>query len=144
MEEKSKRYKSKGKKEDKKNKKAKKKKSKFWKIVRRILLVLILIGLVIAGLAIGKVYTMCKEAKLDMAEVAIKHENSVVKDINGEIIATLSGDENRDSIKFSEMSSYIPKAFVAIEDERFYEHQGVDIKRTAGAIYTYIKNYFVF
>jgi len=133
MEEKNKRYKSKGKKEDKKNKKAKKKKSKFWKIVRRILLVLILIGLVIAGIAIGKVYTMCKEAKLDMAEVAIKHENSVVKDINGEIIATLSGDENRDSIKFSDMSSYIPKAFVAIEDERFYEHSGVDVKRTVGA-----------
>ena len=31
------------------------------------------------------------------------------------------------------MSKYLPKAFVAIEDERFYEHSGVDVKRTIAA-----------
>ena len=36
------------------------------------------------------------------------------------------------------MGDYIPNAFVAIEDERFYSHYGVDIKRTAGAIFTYV------
>jgi len=38
------------------------------------------------------------------------------------------------------MSQYLPKAFVAIEDERFYEHDGVDIKRTAAATLTYVLN----
>ena len=38
------------------------------------------------------------------------------------------------------MSQYIPKAFVAIEDERFYDHKGVDIKRTAAATMTYVLN----
>ena len=28
----------------------------------------------------------------------------------------------------------------AIEDERFYKHSGIDIYRTAGAIFTYIAN----
>ena len=130
---KTKRYKTDNKKESKRVKKENKKKSKFWKIAKKILFVIAIIILILAGILIGKIYTMCKEAKLDMAEVAIKHENSVVKDINGEIIATLSGDENRDSIKISEMSPYLPKAFVAIEDERFYEHSGVDIKRTVAA-----------
>ena len=32
------------------------------------------------------------------------------------------------------MSNYLPKAYVAIEDERYYKHSGVDFKRTAGAI----------
>lgn len=32
------------------------------------------------------------------------------------------------------MADYLPKAYVAIEDERFYKHGGVDFKRTAGAI----------
>ena len=36
------------------------------------------------------------------------------------------------------MSQYLPKAFVAIEDERFYEHSGVDIKRTLSATFKYL------
>lgn len=122
-------------KDKKKNshKKENKKNTKARKIIARILLVILFLILIFAGIAIGKVYTMFKEAKMDMAEVAIKHENSVVKDLNGDIIATLSGDENRESIKISEMSKYLPKAFVAIEDERFYDHGGVDIKRTIAA-----------
>ena len=32
------------------------------------------------------------------------------------------------------MADYLPKAYVAIEDERFYKHSGVDFKRTGGAI----------
>ena len=37
-----------------------------------------------------------------------------------------------------EMSPYLPKAFIAIEDKRFYEHHGVDIKRTAAATINFI------
>lgn len=36
------------------------------------------------------------------------------------------------------MNKYLPKAFVAIEDERFYEHHGVDLKRTTAATVNYI------
>ena len=32
------------------------------------------------------------------------------------------------------MSDYLPKAYIAIEDKRFYDHNGVDWKRTLGAI----------
>ncbi len=32
------------------------------------------------------------------------------------------------------MADYLPKAYVAIEDKRFYDHDGVDWKRTLGAI----------
>lgn len=36
------------------------------------------------------------------------------------------------------MSEYLPKAYVAIEDERFYKHSGIDIWRTTYATVTYI------
>ena len=72
---------------------------------------------------IGKIYGLCKEAKLDIEDITGQDENSVVKDISGNTIAVLNGDENRETITISEMSQYIPKAFVAIEDERFYEQQ---------------------
>ena len=47
-------------------------------------------------------------------------------------------DENRKIISLADMGKYIPKAFVAIEDERFEKHSGVDLKRTAGAIVNFI------
>ena len=36
------------------------------------------------------------------------------------------------------MSPYLPKAYIAIEDERFEKHHGVDIKRTGAAILSFI------
>ena len=115
-----------------------KKHPKLKKAIKYIILIILLAIIIIAGIAIGKIYGIFKEAKLNMEDVRIKGENSVVKDIDGETIATLSGDENRENISISEMSKYIPKAFVAIEDERFYEHKGVDIKRTGAATVTYV------
>lgn len=132
--EKTKIYKNKGKRQkEKKDKKEKKKKSKAGKIIGRIILVLIFVALIVAGVFVGKIYSIMKNAKLDMSSLVIKYENSVAKDMNGETIAVFSGDENRKIITLSEMSQYVPTAFVAIEDERFEEHSGVDIKRTAAA-----------
>ena len=54
------------------------------------------------------------------------------------VVANLSGDEKRKIITIEEMSKYLPKAYVAIEDERFEKHHGVDWKRTAGAIFNTI------
>ena len=120
------------KKKDRK-KKEKKPKSKLRKIISRVFLVLFFTALVVAGIFVGKIYSIMKNAKLDMSTIAIKYENSVAKDINGETIAVFSGDENRKIVTLAEMSPYLPKAFVAIEDERFEEHNGVDIKRTVAA-----------
>lgn len=47
----------------------------------------------------------------------------------------LYGSENRVAVKLEEVSPYIPKAVVALEDKRFYEHHGVDWIRTLGSIY---------
>lgn len=42
--------------------------------------------------------------------------------------------ENRVWVDFSEIPQYMKDAIIAIEDKRFYEHGGVDWKRTSGAI----------
>ena len=101
------------------------------------ILILLLLG---GGFAAYKIYGIIKDAKLSKNDLAIKYENSVVKDMQGNTLAVLNGDENRISISLEDMSEYLPKAFISIEDERFYEHKGVDIKRTLKATYTYIKN----
>ena len=53
-------------------------------------------------------------------------------EIDGE---RLYGSENRVWVSFTEMPTYLYEAFVSIEDERFWTHDGVDWKRTIGATF---------
>lgn len=46
---------------------------------------------------------------------------------------TLYGTENRIWVDYDKMPDALWEAAVAIEDHRFFEHQGVDWRRTAGA-----------
>ncbi len=51
---------------------------------------------------------------------------------------TLYASQNREWVRYSDMPKNLINAFVAIEDHRFFEHNGIDIRRTAGAILGYI------
>ncbi len=46
----------------------------------------------------------------------------------------LHGNENRIWVSIDKMPKELLNAFIAIEDERFYTHSGVDWKRTVGAV----------
>lgn len=46
----------------------------------------------------------------------------------------LYGAENSMWASFAEMPTYLVEAFVSIEDERFWDHNGVDWKRSGGAL----------
>ncbi len=50
----------------------------------------------------------------------------------------LHGNENRIWVGIDKMPENLKNAFIAIEDERFYSHSGVDWKRTLGAVGNYI------
>ena len=133
-------------KRSKKNKKEKKKKLKFKdkhpkvaKTITIIIVLLILLFIIACGIVAG-VILKSDILKIDKDELTIDFENSFVYDKDGNEIATLSSGTKRKCISLSEMSEYLPKAYVAIEDERFDEHSGVDIKRTARATLTYILN----
>ena len=112
-----------------------KKHPKLRRTIKITLLTILLIIIVVAGIIAGKVYGIFKSAKLSMEQIGIKFENTILIDSEGNVIGELTGDENRKVVKLSDMSEYVRKAFVAIEDERFYDHEGVDIKRTASATF---------
>lgn len=56
------------------------------------------------------------------------------KDSNLVELAKLHGEENRVWVDLDDMSPYMTKAFIALEDKRFNEHSGVDWQRTIGVI----------
>ena len=63
-----------------------------------------------------------------------------IYDKDGNQIDQIYGLENRIHVSYNELPENLINAIVSIEDERFFEHKGIDIKRTVGAIFTYISN----
>lgn len=122
--------------ENKKEKRERKKHPKLKKFIITCFVLLILLVLVGIGVFAGLFFS--DKWKIDKEDLEISLHNTTVYDKDRKQIAELTGDENRRIITLSQMGDYIPNAFVAIEDERFYTHYGIDVKRTAGAIVTYI------
>ena len=58
---------------------------------------------------------------------------TVVVARDGAVLGEL-GREKRLSVSIRTMPAYLPQAFVAVEDKRFYQHDGVDLVGVAGAI----------
>ncbi len=136
------------KKEAKKNKKAAKKdgKIKFSQkhpklslFLKLILILILLLIIVVSGVVIGLLYgPWGDDFEITKDELIISSSNSAVVDSDGNKLAELSGDTNRKIVRFDEIPDNLKDAYVAIEDERFEEHNGIDFKRTAGAIVTYV------
>lgn len=59
---------------------------------------------------------------------------SMILDRNGEPVITLN-PAGIDWISLDKMPSLLPQAVVAVEDKRFYEHQGVDFRAILRALY---------
>ena len=108
---------------------------KLMMAIKIFIILFLLLCVIGAGIVAGIVFGLFgDDFEISKDELKIAASNSVVVDSNGAVVANLSGDEKRKVVTLEEMSPYLPKAYVAIEDERFYQHHGVDIKRTAGAI----------
>lgn len=114
-------------------------KQKTWVIIKNIFLVLIFLAIVGIGLLIGYVYGLFgNDMGINKELLEGTAQTTIVYDRDGKEVARLSDDERRTAIKLSEMGKYVPDAYISIEDQRFNEHPGIDIKRTLGAIFNYV------
>ncbi len=111
------------------------KKKEMWK---KIIMVIIVLIIILAGIGAGLIFGMTGKYAITKKDLIIDYSNSTVVDSDGNVLAVLSGKENRKILSKSEMGEYLPKAFVAIEDKRFYSHNGVDISRTGHAIVSFL------
>ena len=119
-----------------KKKKKKKKKRSFFVILIKLFLILIILLLLgffaletYAYLYLRDVYIgISDEFDNLMSGININHANSVIVDIEGNVLATLNGDEKRKIISLEEMPQDLKNAYIAIEDERFYNHYGIDLE----------------
>src|SRR4051794_6344251 len=102
----------------------------------RVLFVLLGLGvLAIVSMIFGMMAAVSQDlpALYDFAEYKAS-KNSEVYDAAGEVIGTLSSDQNKILLNSSQISPNIKNAVVSIEDARFYEHSGVDFQGIGRAL----------
>jgi 1A family penicillin-binding protein len=66
-------------------------------------------------------------------QIILPPQTSIIFARDGSMIGEI-GAESRFSVSLRSLPSYVPQAFVAVEDQRFYQHDGVDLVGVAAAI----------
>ena len=125
------------------NKNTKKKKTKKAKVTTfRVIVITLVIGIfAIVGSGLGILVGIIKSAP-DVSTINIKPTTdytSFVYDENGTEIDTLSSGENRIYAKLDQIPKHLQEAVIAIEDARFYEHNGIDLLGIMRAIVKNLK-----
>lgn len=77
--------------------------------------------------------------QLDMKRLTEMSRTTTIYDREGREAARMDGGENRVPVPISAVPEYVKNAFIAIEDARFYEHPGVDVRRIGGALLSNIR-----
>ena len=104
---------------------------------RMLVILILLFGLAGAGAVVGIAKGYMETApSLDLAAIDDQAQTSFIYDANGNLITEYRGTENRIMVSIDTMPLILQHAFVAVEDARFYTHNGVDIKRIIGAFVT--------
>lgn len=118
--------------------KAKKETPTFNKKTRRILLSLLWIGALTPALALIILFISPSEEELpslEMLENPPELLASVVLADDGKTeLGRYYWSVNRSTIDYKEISPYVFDALIATEDERFFEHSGIDFRATARAL----------
>jgi len=90
------------------------------------------------GVAKGIIDSAPDISKIDV--VPTGYSTTVVADDGTTEIATLVGSgANREYVTLDRIPDHMQQAFVAIEDERFYEHNGIDLQGIARAGFATVK-----
>lgn len=117
-----------------------------WDILRVVIVAVLCLCFTFGGFGAGMLLGYASTTKpLSIGDLtsAEKSQTSFVYDIENNVIAKLTGAENVDRIyvSYSDIKdTYIDEAIISIEDERFREHSGIDIKRIGSALISAIAN----
>ncbi len=104
-----------------------------------IILALTLLLLITGGTAAAVVSSYIHDAPpLDPAYLETV-ETSYIFDSNGRVVTPIHGEQHRIAVNLDEVPDHVEQAFIAIEDERFYEHSGFDLTANIRAAYANLR-----
>ncbi len=87
------------------------------------------------GIAAGAgIYAFGTACDLDALQPVSIGENTFVYASDGSLLGAIPAERNREVVSLSRVSPWVRKATVAIEDRRFFDHEGVDAEGIARAL----------
>lgn len=109
----------------------------FGTMLKTLIVIGILLAFAIGGAGIGAYIAIIRNAP-DLGLVAIQPSTytSIIYDSKGNEIDRFHGDENREYATLEQIPENMQHAVIAIEDERFYQHDGVDARGFARAMFS--------
>ncbi|SDY85637.1 transglycosylase domain-containing protein [Tindallia californiensis] len=122
--------------------KKKSKKKSFWpKLFWGSMIALVLLFFLVAGTAIGVVTGIIREMEpVDASNIyTFLDESSFIYDREGNLIEKVQTEGHREILDFDQIPEHLINAIIAIEDERFWDHNGIDVKRIFGAFWTNLR-----
>lgn len=116
-------------------------KSFIFTLLKTLIICFVTISCIVAGVLGGAVYGYIKTApSITNEQLQIKIQTSFIYDDKGNEIQKLTGKDNmnRELVYYSEIPDYLKDAFISIEDERFFNHPGVDLKGLVNAAVNFL------
>lgn len=108
--------------------------STFFTTLKVLLIAILCLGLVGMGVAGGVLSAYADTApELDITMITNQDQSATLYDVNGATITTMMLYRNSEWATMDQIPEMLQNAFVAVEDVRFYQHDGIDIKRLASA-----------
>ncbi len=98
-----------------------------------VVLALIAVALGVAGCAMYRTVSSDLPDP-DIRKAKGRDQSTVIVDRDGKTLARLFAEQNRQDVALDKMPKYLPQAVIATEDQRFYEHEGVDPLSIARAV----------
>ena len=117
----------------------------FIKVFLKAVLIVILLVLIITGIAVFKeVYSFKAVAEEKYQEIKPSMfgytSNTIIYDTYGEVISEMN-EIVYEPIKIEDVSDYIYNGYIAVEDQNFLTHHGIDYKSILRAFIAYIQNH---
>ncbi|SDY46439.1 penicillin-binding protein 2A [Evansella caseinilytica] len=92
-----------------------------------------IIGIFIAGFSVYLGTILFGNYAIDNKDL-VMNASTTIESSDGELISKLYV-ENRELISLDDVPEHVRNAFIAVEDHRFYEHQGIDFRAIGRALY---------
>ncbi len=109
---------------------------KFWKIIAftSLAFLIVLIFFILVG------FILVKDTKLDYQKFVSNNQTVEVYSNNGNLVDVKTYAKSSEFVNLNSLKDYTKNAFIAIEDKRFYKHNGVDFIRILGATINNVKS----